>query len=48
MMMVIVSNTTLMGRFRARSWPIALGWVGTAIMAIAVPALLWSFVTGHA
>src|SRR5450432_2294544 len=42
MMMVIVSNGRLMGRFRARSWLIALGWIGTAIMAIAVIALLWS------
>lgn len=48
MMMVIVSNAKLMGRFRARSWLIALGWIGTAIMAIAVLALLWSFVAGHA
>ena len=47
MMMVIVSNSKLMGRFRARSWLIALGWIGTAIMAIAVLALLWSFVAGH-
>ncbi|MGJ4947904.1 NRAMP family divalent metal transporter [Bradyrhizobium sp. HKCCYLS20291] len=48
MMMVIVSNAELMGRFRARSWLIALGWVGTAVMAVAVLALLWSFVTGRA
>ncbi|MGY3450982.1 NRAMP family divalent metal transporter [Bradyrhizobium sp. USDA 4353] len=48
MMMVIVSNTGVMGRFRARSWLIGLGWVGTAIMAVAVLALLWSFVTGPA
>ena len=37
-----------MGRFRARSWLIALGWIGTAIMAIAVLALLWSFAAGRA
>jgi NRAMP (natural resistance-associated macrophage protein)-like metal ion transporter len=42
MMMVIVSNARLMGRFRARSWLIVLGWGGTAIMAVAVIALLWS------
>ncbi|NPU67507.1 divalent metal cation transporter [Bradyrhizobium sp. 83012] len=48
MMMVIVTNADLMGRFRGRSWLIALGWIGTAIMAIAVVALLWSFVTGRA
>ncbi|WP_316187637.1 MULTISPECIES: divalent metal cation transporter [unclassified Bradyrhizobium] len=48
MMMVIVSNPRLMGRFRGRTWLIALGWMGTGIMAIAVLALLWSFVTGRA
>ena len=42
MMMVIVSHARLMGRFRARTWLIALGWVGTAIMAIAVIALIGS------
>ena len=43
MMMVIVSNSKLMGRFRARSWLLAMGWIGTAIMAMAVIALFWSF-----
>jgi len=42
MMMVIVSNSRLMGRFRARTWLIVLGWVGTAIMAVAVIALFGS------
>jgi len=46
MMMVIVSNTKLMGRFRAHSWLIGLGWIGTALMALAVLALLGSFVLG--
>jgi NRAMP (natural resistance-associated macrophage protein)-like metal ion transporter len=46
MMMVIVSNAKLMGRFKARAWLIALGWVGTAIMAVAVIALLWSSFAG--
>ncbi|WP_425112963.1 NRAMP family divalent metal transporter [Bradyrhizobium sp.] len=46
MMMVIVSNTKLMGRFRAQSWLIGLGWIGTALMALAVLALLGSFVVG--
>ena len=46
MMMVIVSNAKLMGRFKARSWLVALGWVGTAIMAVAVIALLWSSLAG--
>src|ERR1700749_4007759 len=44
MMMVIVANTKLMGRFKARTGLVALGWVGTAIMAMAVIALLGSFV----
>jgi NRAMP (natural resistance-associated macrophage protein)-like metal ion transporter len=46
MMMVIVGNAGLMGRFRAKPWLIALGWLGTGLMALAVAALLWSFVTG--
>jgi len=46
MMMVIVANAGLMGRFRARSWLIALGWLGTGLMAVAVIALFWSFVAG--
>jgi hypothetical protein len=29
MMMVIVANSRLMGRFRARPWLIGLGWVGS-------------------
>src|SRR3982074_314316 len=46
MMMVIVANSRLMGRFRAKSWLIALGWIGTALMAVAVIALFGSFVAG--
>ncbi|WP_249160856.1 NRAMP family divalent metal transporter [Bradyrhizobium manausense] len=46
MMMLIVSNGTIMGRFRARSWLVALGWLGTALMALAVLALLGSSVIG--
>src|SRR5271155_4384695 len=42
MMMVIVANANLMGRFKARSWLIALGWIGTALMAMAVVALTGS------
>jgi NRAMP (natural resistance-associated macrophage protein)-like metal ion transporter len=42
MMMVIVVHSRLMGRFRARSWLIALGWLGTALMAAAVIALFGS------
>lgn len=44
MMMVIVSNGTIMGRFKARTWIVGLGWLGTAIMALAVIALIGSFV----
>jgi NRAMP (natural resistance-associated macrophage protein)-like metal ion transporter len=46
MMMVIVANSRLMGRFRAKSWLIALGWIGTGLMALAVIALFWSFLAG--
>ncbi|MBV9064279.1 MAG: divalent metal cation transporter [Methylobacteriaceae bacterium] len=46
MMMVIVSNSRLMGRFKARTWLVALGWLGTALMAIAVMALLGSSLIG--
>src|SRR5450755_1274647 len=42
MMMVIVANARLMGRFRAKPWLTGLGWVGTGLMALAVIALLWS------
>jgi len=43
MMMVIVSNSQAMGRFKARSWLVTLGWIGTALMGVAVIALFWSF-----
>ncbi|HEY2213292.1 MAG TPA: divalent metal cation transporter [Bradyrhizobium sp.] len=46
MMMVIVANPKLMGRFKARTWLVALGWIGTAIMAVAVVALFWSTLAG--
>ncbi|MBR0712954.1 NRAMP family divalent metal transporter [Bradyrhizobium liaoningense] len=48
MMMAIVSNRKIMGRFRARTWLIALGWLGTAVMALAVLALLGSSALGAA
>jgi hypothetical protein len=35
-----------MGRFRARTWLIVLGWLGTALMALAVVALFWSLLAG--
>src|ERR1700727_2674335 len=34
-MMVIVANSRLMGRFRARSALIVVGWIGTGLMALA-------------
>jgi NRAMP (natural resistance-associated macrophage protein)-like metal ion transporter len=46
MMMVIVANARLMGRFRGKSWLIALGWIGTGLMALAVIALIGSSMTG--
>jgi len=46
MMMVIVANPGLMGRFKASPRLIALGWAGTGLMAVAVIALFWSFLTG--
>ena len=46
MMMVIVTNFRLMGRFRAKRWLVVLGWVGTGLMAVAVVALFWSFFLG--
>ncbi len=46
MMMVIVGNSRLMGRFKAVSWLVALGWAGTGLMALAVIALFWSFLAG--
>jgi Mn2+/Fe2+ NRAMP family transporter len=46
MMMLIVSNGAIMGRFKARSWLVTLGWLGTALMALAVLALLGSSAMG--
>jgi Mn2+/Fe2+ NRAMP family transporter len=46
MMMLIVANSKLMGRFKASTWLIALGWIGTALMTLAVIALICSWLTG--
>jgi hypothetical protein len=35
-----------MGRFKARPSLIAVGWIGTGLMALAVAALTWSFFAG--
>jgi len=42
MMMLIVSNRSAMGRFRARPSLAWAGWGATALMGITVVALLWS------
>jgi Mn2+/Fe2+ NRAMP family transporter len=44
-MMLIISRKDLMGRFKAKPWLLGLGWGGTATMASAVVALLWSSLT---
>ncbi len=46
MMMLVVSNERLMGRFRARPWLITLGWLGTVLMGLAVIALFGSYLIG--
>jgi len=46
MMMVVVNNDRLMGRFKARPWLVALGWLGTLVMALAVVALIGSYLVG--
>lgn len=47
MMMVIVSSSKLMGRFKASTGLIWLGWLGTAIMCVAVLAMLASSAAGQ-
>jgi NRAMP (natural resistance-associated macrophage protein)-like metal ion transporter len=41
-MMFIVSHREIMQRFRAGPWLVAFGWLGTAVMAVAVLALTWT------
>ena len=41
-MMVIISKKSLMGRFKAKPWLLGFGWGGTALMAVAMIALIWS------
>ena len=41
-MMIIISKVDLMGRFKGKRWLLGFGWGGTALMAIAVIALVWS------
>jgi Mn2+/Fe2+ NRAMP family transporter len=42
--MLIVTNSKAMGRFRARPWLFWAGWGATALMAVTVAALLWSLI----
>jgi NRAMP (natural resistance-associated macrophage protein)-like metal ion transporter len=42
-MMVIVTNPALMGRFGARPRLVALGWLGTLLMGLAVISLIGSY-----
>lgn len=44
-MMLIISNGELMGRFRARPWLVYLGWGGVLLMALAVFGLIWPLLT---
>jgi Mn2+/Fe2+ NRAMP family transporter len=41
-MMTIISKQSLMGHFKAKPWLVGFGWGGTALMAAAVIALVWS------
>jgi NRAMP (natural resistance-associated macrophage protein)-like metal ion transporter len=42
MMMLIVTNTSVMGRFVARPWLKRTGWIATALMGLTVVALIAS------
>jgi NRAMP (natural resistance-associated macrophage protein)-like metal ion transporter len=44
-MMIIISRKSVMGRFKARPWLVGFGWSGTALMALAVIAFVWSLLT---
>jgi Mn2+/Fe2+ NRAMP family transporter len=44
-MMLIISNGELMGRFRARPWLVYLGWGGVLLMTLAVAGLVWPLLT---
>lgn len=43
-MMIIVADLNVMGRFKAKSLLIGAGWIGTGLMAVAVLAMLWSII----
>jgi len=46
MMMVIASSEKRTGRFKAKAWLVAIGWFGTAMVAVAVIALFCFLVPG--
>ena len=47
MMMLIVTNESAMGRFKARPWLAWIGWAATGAMGLTALTLLWSlFTTG--
>jgi Mn2+/Fe2+ NRAMP family transporter len=43
-MMVVVTRLSVMGRFSARPTLTFFGWAGTALMAVTVVALFWSWI----
>ena len=45
-MMIIVSNTEAMGRFRAKRKLVVAGWAATALMGLTVLAMLGTFILG--
>jgi hypothetical protein len=45
-MMLIVANLNVMGRFTAKSWLVWSGWIGTGLMALAVLAMLGKSLLG--
>src|SRR6202171_1748810 len=45
-MMIVISKTNLMGRFKGKPWLLGFGWGGTGLMALAVIALIGSSLAG--
>lgn len=45
-MMLMASNTKVMGRFVINRWLAGLGWLCTAMMALAVIAMFWTMLRG--
>jgi NRAMP (natural resistance-associated macrophage protein)-like metal ion transporter len=42
-MMLIVTNRAIMQQFRARPWLVAFGWLGAVVMAVAVVAMMGTY-----